>query len=267
MPTAFINGHNMYYEILGEGDPVLCMGGWGTFCHDNHHHLARGLTDRYQVILFDYRGICDSDDDLSRPSTMALHADDAIGLLDHLQLKNVHLVGLVGMGACIAQEMAIRRPDLARSMLNTGAWCEVDDFLRDQLEMFRWLHRDAGFFAFQKAVTLLSFTPEYYNLNKDKLLGTQGGWKELHGRYEAHSRLIDACVNFNSRERLANVKCPTLVIHAALDQVTSPRTTLPIEHAIPGAVGETWNDLAHVVAGKEQKIRFCERLFAWLESH
>jgi 3-oxoadipate enol-lactonase len=261
MPTAFINGHNMYYEILGEGDPVLCMGGWGTFCHDNHHHLARGLTDRYQVILFDYRGICDSDDDLSQ------HADDAIGLLDHLQLKKVHLVGLVGMGACIAQEMAIRRPDLARSMLNTGAWCEVDDFLRDQLEMFRWLHRDAGFFAFQKAVTLLSFTPEYYNLNKDKLLGPQGGWKELKDRYEAHSRLIDACVNFNSRERLANVKCPTLVIHAALDQVTSPRTTLPIERAIPGAVGETWDDLAHVVAGKEQKIRFCERLFAWLESH
>jgi pimeloyl-ACP methyl ester carboxylesterase len=267
MPTAFINGHQMYYEVLGQGDPVLCMGGWGTFCHDNHHHLARGLTDRYQVILFDYRGICDSGDDLSQPSTMALHADDAIGLLDHLQVKNVHLVGLVGMGACVAQEIAIRRPDLARSMLNTGAWCEVDDFLRDQLEMFRWLHRDAGFFAFQKAVTLLSFTPEYYNENRDKLLGPQGGWKELNGRYEAHSRLIDACVNFDSRERLAAVRCPTLVIHAALDQVTSPRTTVPIEQSIPGAIGETWNDLAHVVAGKVQKIRFCERLFAWLASH
>jgi 3-oxoadipate enol-lactonase len=267
MPTAFINGHQMYYEVLGQGDPVLCMGGWGTFCHDNHHHLARGLTDRYQVILFDYRGICDSGDDLSQPSTMALHADDAIGLLDHLQVKNVHLVGLVGMGACVAQEIAIRRPDLARSMLNTGAWCEVDDFLRDQLEMFRWLHRDAGFFAFQKAVTLLSFTPEYYNENRDKLLGPQGGWKELNGRYEAHSRLIDACVNFDSRERLAAVRCPTLVIHAALDQVTSPRTTVPIEQSIPGAIGETWNDLAHVVAGKAQKIRFCERLFAWLASH
>ena len=108
MPKAFINGHDMYYEVLGQGDPVLCMGCWGTFCHDNHHHLARGLTDRYQVILFDYRGICDSGDDIAVPSTMALHANDAIGLLDHLQLKNVHLVGLVGMGACIAQEMAMR---------------------------------------------------------------------------------------------------------------------------------------------------------------
>jgi 3-oxoadipate enol-lactonase len=264
MPKAFINGHEMYYEVLGQGDPLLLMGGWGTFCHDNHHQLPRGLTDRYQVVLFDYRGIRDSGDDLSNPSTMALHADDAIGLLDHLGLSNVHLVGLVGMGACICQEIAIRRPDLARSMLNTGAWCEVDDFLRDQLEMFRWIHRDAGFFAFQKAVTLLSFTAEYYNANKDKLLGPSGGWKELNGRYEAHSRLVDACVGFHSKDRLAQIRCPSFIIHAALDVVTSPRTTLPIEHGIPGAVGETWDDLAHVVAGKEQKIRFCNALFDWL---
>ena len=267
MPIARINDHDMYYEILGRGDPVLCMGGWGTFCRDNHGHLARGLTDRYQVIVFDYRGIGDSTDDPSLPSTMALHAADAIGLLDHLGLKNVHLVGLVGMGACVCQEIAIRRPDLARSMLNTGAWCEMDDFLRDQLEMFRWLHRDLGFDAFQKAVTLLSFTPEYYNANKSKLLGPTGGWKELDGRFAAHSRLIDACVGFESRSRLGAVRCPAFVLHAALDQVTSPRTTLPIQQAIPGARGETWDDLAHVVAGKEQKIRFANTLFDWLSSH
>ncbi|MFZ9086758.1 MAG: alpha/beta fold hydrolase, partial [Steroidobacteraceae bacterium] len=76
-----------------------------------------------------------------------------------------------------------------------------------------------------------------------------------------------ACVGFHSRDRLAQIRCPSLIIHAALDVVTSPRTTLPIEQGIPGAVGETWDDLAHVVAGKEQKIRFCNRLFDWLQAH
>ncbi|NJD09300.1 MAG: alpha/beta hydrolase, partial [Gemmatimonadetes bacterium] len=57
MPIAHINAHQMYFEVLGEGEPVLCMGGWGTFAHENHGPLARGLTDRYQVILFAYRGI------------------------------------------------------------------------------------------------------------------------------------------------------------------------------------------------------------------
>jgi pimeloyl-ACP methyl ester carboxylesterase len=267
MPVAFINGHKLYFEVLGQGEPLLCIGGWGSFCRENHHHLTRGLTERYQVIIMDYRGIGESDDDLAQTPRMALYAEDAIALLDHLNLTNVHLVGLVGMGACICQEIAIRRPDLARSMLNTGAWCEVDDFLRDQLDMFSWIHRDAGFYAFQKAVTLLSFTPEYYNENKAKMLGPQGGWKELNGRYQTHARLVEACVNFESRSRLHQVRCPSLIIHAALDQVTSLRTTLPIEKAIPGAIGETWADLAHVVAGKALKIRFANRLFEWLKAH
>ena len=267
MPIATINGHSMYYEVLGTGDPVLCMGGWGTFCHENHGHLARGLTERYQVVVFDYRGIRDSGDDLSVGSTMELHANDAIGLLDHLGIVNVHLVGLVGMGACVCQEIAIRRPALARSMLNMGAWCEVDDFLRDQLEMFRWIHRDVGFAAFQKAVTLLSFDAEYYNANRDRLLGPEGGWKELNGRFEAHSRLIDACVGFDSKSRLASIRCPSLIIHAGKDVVTAPRTTVPIERGIPGARGIYWEDVAHVVAGKEQKIRFARTLFEWLASN
>ena len=253
----------MYYEVLGEGDPVLCMGGWGTFCHDNHHHLARGLTERYQVILFDYRGIRESGDDLGVPSTMELHANDAIGLLDHLGLRNVHLMGLVGMGACVCQEIAIRRPDLARSMLNMGAWCEVDDFLRDQLEMFRWIHRDLGFLPFQKAVTLLSFDAEYYNANKDRLLGPSGGWKELSGRYEAHSRLIDACVAFDSKDRLQD-RVPVADHPCRQGRRDAPRNTLPIEQGIRGAKGILWDDVAHVVAGKEQKVRFAQTLFDWL---
>jgi pimeloyl-ACP methyl ester carboxylesterase len=89
----------------------------------------------------------------------------------------------------------------------------------------------------------------------------------LNGRYEAHSRLVDACVGFESKQRLAAIRCPSLIIHAAQDVVTSPRTTLPIEQGIPGAVGETWHDLAHVVAGKELKIRFARRLFEWLEAN
>ena len=267
MPIAQINGHDMYYEVLGHGEPLLCMGGWGTFAHENHDHLARGLTNRYQVIVFDYRGIRDSTDDLAAPPSIALHAADAIGLLDHLGVSRAHLVGLVGMGACITHEIALGRPDLARSLVNMGAWCEVDAFLRDQLEMFRTVHRDAGFYAFQQLVTLLSFGEEYYNANKAKLLGPNGGWKELHGRLQAHSRLIDACVAFESRSRLHAVRCPALVIHAGRDFVTGPRYTRAIEAAIPGAQGVLMDDVAHVVAGRDQKERFCRILFDFLGRH
>lgn len=265
MPAVRLNDHELYYEVLGRGDPVLCMGGWGTYCHGGEALLARGLTDRYRVVIFDYRGIGLSGDDPSRPATMALHAEDAIALLDFLRLKRVHLVGLVGIGACVCQEIAISRPDLARSLLNMGAWCEPDPYLQDQLEMLRQVHRDAGFLAFQLAVSLLSFTPGYYNENRQRLLGPNGGWKELNGRFPAHSRLIDACVDFDSRHRLQHVRCPSLIIHSGLDQVTGPRVTRTIEQSIPGAAGLLWEDVAHVIAGKEQKIRFANTLFDWLQ--
>ena len=78
MPVVHLNDHEMYYEVHGTGDPVLCMGGWGTYCHGGTNNLARGLTDGYQVIIFDYRGIGESTDDPTVPATMALHAADAI---------------------------------------------------------------------------------------------------------------------------------------------------------------------------------------------
>ncbi len=267
MPVANINGHQMYYEIHGEGDPAICMGGWGTFCHGGDVHLARGLTDRYKTLIVDYRGIGESDDDLSVEPRMSVYADDVIQLLDHLGWSNVHFVGLVGMGACISQVVAIKRPELVRSMVNMGSWAYCDDFLHDQLSLFRDVHRDSGFLAFQKFVTVMSFLPDYYNANKDKLLGPEAGWKELNGRFQTHERLVEACLHHDIRDSMAQIRCPTLIIHAGQDLVTSPRTTLPLEHGIPGAEGVLMEEIAHVVAGKEQKIRFCEVLFDFLERH
>ncbi|MGR8921173.1 MAG: alpha/beta fold hydrolase, partial [Gammaproteobacteria bacterium] len=112
MPVAEINGHRMYYELHGSGEPLVCVGGWGTFCHGATGNLARGLTDRYEVLIVDYRGIGESEDDLDVPPSIALHAADIVGLLDRLGWRSVHFVGLVGMGACIAQEVALTRPEL-----------------------------------------------------------------------------------------------------------------------------------------------------------
>ena len=267
MPSLTINDHEMYYEIHGHGDPVVCMGGWGTYCHGKETLLARGLTDEYQVLVFDYRGIGDSSDNLNVEPTMAMHANDLIDLLDHLQWQNVHMIGLIGMGCCVAQELAIQRPDLVRSMVNMGAWAYCDPYLYDQLKLFRDVHRDSGFFAFQKFVSMYSFLPEYYSKNRDRLLGPDGGWKELNNNYPTHERLVEACLNHDVRGRLEQIKAPCLIIHAAKDLVTGPRTTLLLEQQLPNAQGVMMEEVAHVVAGREQKIEFCKILFSFLHQH
>ncbi len=267
MPIATINNHEMYYELHGSGAPVVYIGGWDTFCHGRHHYLARGITDDYEVLIVDYRGIGESDDDLAVKPSTELYADDMIALIDHLGWTDVRFVGLVGIGACIGQIVALKRPDLVRSMVNMGCWVYSDKCLTDQLNAFGNMHKHAGFFAFQELVSCLSFRPDYYEENREKLLGPDGVWGNLNGKLEAHLRFVEACNGHDVRSDLANIKCPTLVVHAGQDVITGPRTTMPLEAGLPNVQGVLMEPVAHVVAGKAEKIAFNEILMPFLANH
>ena len=168
---------------------------------------------------------------------MELLASDAAALIDDLGWSRVHVVGLVGMGACVGQELAINRPDLVRSLLMTGTWAFVDNTLRDQLELFRDVHQTMGFEVFQRFVATFSFTGEFYAEHRDRLLGPNGAWGDLSGRADAHARLVEACLSHDTRDRLDQITCPSFVLHAGIDPVTSPRTTMPLQEGIPGCKG------------------------------
>ena len=177
---------------------MICSGGWGTYCHGGERHLPRGLTDRYQVIIFDHRGLGQSNDDTSIPATTSLFADDVIALLEHLGIEQAHFVGIIGIGACIFQQVAIHRPDLVRSLVNTGTWAKVDAFFRDQLKLWLEVHRSAGFDAFQQMVVLAAFSAEFYEMNGAKLLGPQGSWSDLRDNISAHARFTEAALSHDN---------------------------------------------------------------------
>ena len=269
MTITRINGHQMYYELHGPADapPALVMGGWGTWCHGDVGGLPRGLTDRYRVVIFDHRGIGESDDDRAIPATMKLYAADVAGLLDHLGWRNVHIVGLVGMGACIGQELAIARPDLVRSMVNSGAWARPDAFFIDQMDRLLMLHRDVSFWHFQQETVQLSFDREFYDLNRARLLGPDGGWKELRGNLPAHARFTHAVNTHDALDRLSRIRAPTLVIHAGHDIITPPTLSMPIEQGVPGARGLMVDAACHVFAGREMKKVLADAVMTFLASH
>jgi pimeloyl-ACP methyl ester carboxylesterase len=266
VPLAEINGHRMYYEVHGSGEDLLCMGGWGTFCHGFARHAPRALLENYRVLFFDYRGLGESTDDPDVTPSMKLYAGDAAELCDHLGIERLHVVGMVGMGGCVAQELALARPDLARSLVTMGTWARADAMLADQLELFRTVHREVGFFAFQKFAASFSFDPKFYELHRDRILGPGGAWKDLRDRAGAHGRLVEACITHDTTDRLGEVSAPTLVVHAGADVITGPRVTMPLERGIPGARGVMVEDLAHIIAGREQKQLFDRILMDFLHS-
>ena len=114
MPHAELNGARIYYELHGQGTPlVLSHGGWT----DTSHWLPNvgPLSRRWQVVLWDRRG-CGRSSDPGEPHSWQLWRDDLKALLDHLDIDSAYLGGC-SYGALLSLEIALQWPDLVRALI------------------------------------------------------------------------------------------------------------------------------------------------------
>jgi 3-oxoadipate enol-lactonase len=112
MPFAHINGADLYYEVHGEGPAVLLSHGVGS----NHLHWWQQipvLSKNFKVITFDHRGFGFSGEDGKGPKAFV---DDVAGLLDHLRIGKVAVVGQ-SMGGVTVTGFASRFPDRVTAMV------------------------------------------------------------------------------------------------------------------------------------------------------
>jgi pimeloyl-ACP methyl ester carboxylesterase len=114
MPTAMVGDISIHYEVHGEGEPLLLIMGYGANSSWWYQQIV-SFSQEYRVIVFDNRGSGLSDKP-DTPYTIPLLADDAAGLLDALDIEAAHVFG-VSMGGMIAQELVLRHPDRATSLI------------------------------------------------------------------------------------------------------------------------------------------------------
>jgi len=114
MPKTTVNDIEMYYEIQGEGDPLLLIAGIGQ----DHHTwglMAPRLQAHVQLILPDNRGVGQTDMP-NMTYTVELMADDFLALLDALEIDSAHVVGH-SLGAAIGFEMGRDHPERVRKVV------------------------------------------------------------------------------------------------------------------------------------------------------
>ena len=104
MPIANINNADLWYDVIGQGEPLLLHHGY-TASRVNWMPVAERLQDRYQIILMECRGTGESQHTQSGYD-IAQYALDVVGLLDHLALERVAFAGH-SMGGGIGFQLGV----------------------------------------------------------------------------------------------------------------------------------------------------------------
>ena len=228
------NGQRLYYQIEGEGDDLLLIGGLGQDLTGWPFQIPRFI-QHHRVIAFDNRDVGRSAEAQGAYTTADM-ADDAAGLMDALGIRQAHVLGY-SLGGAIAQELALRHPArIARLILA----CSSAHLARYQINIFdpvRFIREhDSDGRILAANQLFMTMTREFL-----KLKGAVNMMLEMmrHPPFPqsaaALSRQIDACRTFDVLDQLGSVRAATCVLVGDQDILTPPWVARELADAIPGA--------------------------------
>ena len=120
MPGAKVNGVNIYYEVTGDGFPLVLSHEFaGTY--KSWESQVRFFSRRYQVVTYNHRGFPPSDvPEKASDYSQDILVEDLYQLLRHLGIKEAY-VGGCSMGGNIALNFGIAHPEMTRALIIVSA--------------------------------------------------------------------------------------------------------------------------------------------------
>lgn len=268
LKTVPANGIEIAYETFGDrgAPPVVLVMGLGTQMLAWPDELCTDLAGRgHHVVRFDNRDVGASThlhgvraphlaQVVSRrrrpPYTIGDMAQDALGLIEALELPPVHLVG-ASLGGFIAQTAALRQPDRMRSltlmMTSTGSRRvgQADPRLIGRLVNRRPIP-DADAAADAVIETFRVIGSRGYPLDEERLRDLAR--RSYQRAYDpgGYRRQLSAVVAQRDRTaRLRALELPTLVMHGLHDPLVAPSGGLALARAIRGSRFVGFSGMGH----------------------
>jgi 3-oxoadipate enol-lactonase len=210
MPYSVKNGLRIYYETYGEGPPLVMVHA-NPFDHRLWMHQIAHYSAFHKVIAIDLRGYGRSDKP-DAPFELADMARDVIGVCNDECVTHAPFFG-VSVGSGISMLIALEKPEMVEALVLVGGSSggsanmtrRIEGFLSDDLPNYQLHHlRDCVAPAFAdspRGQWLLSL----FNERADELSGA------------CIANIFRARLGCDMRERLPNIKAPTLVINGEHD--------------------------------------------------
>ena len=234
MPYTDAPGFRIYYEEHGDGFPLLLINGLGSD-HLEWLHQLPAFEERFRGIAFDNRGTGRTDVPPG-PYTTAQMADDAASLLRDLGVRRAHVLG-VSLGGMIAQEVALRHPELVDGLVlgctGPGGGLSVRPS-PEAMAAFAFAKGEDPEAELRRMLPFL-YTDACIRERPEEIEGFVRRRLDNPTPPEGYLAQLSAAVTHDASSRLEGIRARTLVITGDADRLVHWENSLRIAGRIPGA--------------------------------
>jgi 3-oxoadipate enol-lactonase len=241
------------WERHGAGAPLLLIHGLG-YARWGWEPVVPALAESFDVVLFDNRGIGESDAPPG-PYTVAELAADALQVLDEAGVARAHVLG-TSLGGMVAQEVALAAPGRVDKLVlacTTPGGAESFPMPEQTVQLL------------ERRATLREYVENALAPDADPaIVETILAHRERTAqRFDAWSAQAAAGAGFDALDRIAAIAAPTLVLHGTEDAVVDSRNSALLALRIPDARVELFPGGGHLFFW-EQPQRFVDLVTEFL---
>jgi len=211
---ANVNGIKMYYEIHGEGKPLILLHGGGSTIETTFGQALPMFATKYKVIAVELQAHGHTND-RNAPETFEQDADDVAALLRQLNISKASILGFSN-GGTTAMQVSIRHPEVVDKLVIASAAYQREGFI-------------PGFFEGMQHASLENMPQPL----KDAFLKINPEITELRNMHDKDRDRMNAFRDWSDDDLLA-IKAPSFIINADKDVILSEHA-LKMSKLIPNA--------------------------------
>lgn len=266
MPSVEANGIEIYYEVQGEGEPMVLIPYLAADQACYAFQVAE-YAKHYTCFSVDLRGAGLS----GKPDgvyTTELLAADVAAFMQAAGVERAHVFGL-SLGAATAMWLAARHPEKVTTLSLHSGWTASDPYLRAVVEGWQIMAQALasvtemviqGIFPWCLTPELYAAKPEYIDSLAEFVRSRP------MPPVDAFIRQSGAVLAHDATAALASIQAPTLITFGRHDMVTSTRFAGPLHQGIANSEVHVFEDCSHAPI-YENVEAFNSRTLAFLESH
>ena len=254
----------LYYEVHGNGEPLLLIAGLASDSQSWAIVLPE-LAKKFKTIVFDNRGCGRTKCEAEQISIEGM-AGDALALLDHLQIEKAHVLGH-SMGGYVAQQLCLDYPETVNHLV-LAATSAVTNKRNKSLLNNLVAYRESGMDLKEwfRCLFFWIFTRHFFEDSKavevNLKLAVEYPWLQSGEGFKMQVKAIN---EFDNSGSLSKIRHETMIICGKEDILYNPYESIHVLSAIENSSVTIIENAAHAIP-VENPVDFTESIVRFLKT-